>query len=345
MQKSLKLFLAGLLTALTILSIPQQGFAATIPLTSAERASIQAQIATLHTMVLELQKQLTQLIAAEQALAEPRTITPQSIVGLVCYATNTYTNPLNGRQEQSIQLQHKGSGVIISPDGEIATSLHIIEARDTILPFNYSGGSINVAVRQELSHCDVGQIPADAALPTIADIQNINPIIRIPTLSYRATLFDLPNAGDKSSLESDYSDFAILKITSITPAGMATGMTNMPNVFPYSPLLSAKSVPNGASVVTYGFPGDITTAQSGSFETLYLSGSVGTVTGIAYGTQYYANQPLYISTNMEIQLGRSGSPVFWNGYVIGILRGFEPSNRTHSYSVASDLILKEKGSF
>jgi S1-C subfamily serine protease len=336
--------LIAIVAIIVMAGAPVTSLAATRQLTASERAQLESQIATLRILVLQLQAKLAELLKTQSTPFQPRAINPQSIVGLVCYATNTFTNPLNGFRERSVQLLDKGSGVIISPQGEIATSLHLVESRNVTVPFNYGGGSIDVNVHQEFSYCEVGQVPSGTTLPTISDIQTINPITRIPILAYKATISKTPSDGDKTALESDYSDFALLKIEDITPAGIAAGIS-LPTTFPYAPLLSATVVPTGAQVVSYGFPGDITKAQSGSFETLYFSGSIGTVTGIAYGTAYYANKPIYISTDMEIQLGRSGSPLFWNGYVIGIIRGFEPDNRAKSYSVASDIIMKERESF
>jgi hypothetical protein len=43
---------------------------------------------------------------------------------------------------------------------------------------------------------------------------------------------------------------------------------------------------------------------------------------------------------MEVAYGRSGSPLFWRGYVIGLVTYFIGNNRTDSGSVASDAILK-----
>jgi hypothetical protein len=93
-------------------------------------------------------------------------------------------------------------------------------------------------------------------------------------------------------------------------------------------------------VITYGFPGDVTSGQGNFFNTLTMTGSVGNVTEIDGGETLYPDMPLTILTDMEISHGRSGSPLIWHGYVIGIVTFFLGDNRTDSGSVASDAIVK-----
>jgi hypothetical protein len=93
-------------------------------------------------------------------------------------------------------------------------------------------------------------------------------------------------------------------------------------------------------ILTYGFPGDVTSGQGNFFQTLTMTGSVGQYTGLDFGDKYYADTPLTIHTDLEISHGRSGSPLFWRGYVIGLVMFFEDGNRTDSGSVASDAIIK-----
>ncbi|MEK7547096.1 MAG: hypothetical protein AAB536_02880, partial [Patescibacteria group bacterium] len=96
----------------------------------------------------------------------------------------------------------------------------------------------------------------------------------------------------------------------------------------------------GQQVVTYGFPGDVTVGLNESFQTLTMTGSVGNIDGVAGGDKYYENIPLVIYTNLEISRGRSGSPLFWKGYVIGLTTFYVGDNKTTSGSVASDAIIK-----
>ncbi len=135
--------------------------------------------------------------------------------------------------------------------------------------------------------------------------------------------------------------FAILTVTGITKAGQAFGMTAVPSFFPYAELFpGAQYLTPGTQVVTYGFPGDITTEQGNSFETLTMTGSVGTVTEIEVGDLFYADTPLIILTDMDVAHGRSGSPLFWRGYVVGLVTFYIGDNQTSSGSVASEAILR-----
>ena len=67
------------------------------------------------------------------------------------------------------------------------------------------------------------------------------------------------------------------------------------------------------------------------------------MTGIESGETEYANMPFVVNTDMEISHGRSGSPLIWRGYVIGLVTFFVGDNRTDSGSVASDAMIKTLG--
>ena len=134
-----------------------------------------------------------------------------------------------------------------------------------------------------------------------------------------------------------------MKITGVSASGPTFGVTSVPSSFPYAQLLPVQQYPDviNSEVITYGFPGDVTSGQGNFFQTLTMTGSVGTVNTIYYGDQYYANIPLSISTDLAIAHGRSGSPLLWHGYVIGIVTFFIGENQTNSGSVASDAIVKD----
>ena len=64
------------------------------------------------------------------------------------------------------------------------------------------------------------------------------------------------------------------------------------------------------------------------------------MTKVEFGNLAYSGVPLVVYTNLEIFHGRSGSPLFWRGYVIGLTTFYIEGNRTESGSVASDVIIK-----
>lgn len=272
------------------------------------------------------------------------TVDPQSIVGILCYYNDTYTNKNTGQTVYAADDEEvRGSGVIINSKGDILTNRHIIQQPETQTTINdQNGNPIPISVSYQLDHCDVGQLPGGATLPTVSQIQSINPYIQIPVLGYTAQpIFISPTAG-LSSLEVQYADFAILGITGVSASGPTFNINSVPSSFPYATLLPIEYHPDilNSQVVTYGFPGDITSGQGNFFQTLTMTGSVGTVTSVNDGDQFYSETPLIINTNLAIAHGRSGSPLFWRGYVVGIITFFTSGNDTESGSVASDAILK-----
>jgi S1-C subfamily serine protease len=242
----------------------------------------------------------------------------------------------------SQQLEVRGSGVIINSGGNILTNRHVIEQPESQTSITGSfGNTIPITVDYSLDRCDVGQLAAGASLPTIPQIQSINPYVNIPVLGYTAQPVFVSPAAGLSVSEIQYADFAVLQITGLSQSGPTFGVTSIPQSFPYAQLLPIKQYPKiDGQVVTYGFPGDVTSGQGNFFQTLTMTGSVGSVTSVAVGDRFYANVPLLIKTDMGIAHGRSGSPLFWRGYVIGLVTFFIGDNQTDSGSVASDAILK-----
>lgn len=91
--------------------------------------------------------------------------------------------------------------------------------------------------------------------------------------------------------------------------------------------------------------GSIVEAKNNAFSTMEMTGSLVTVTGIDRGDRWYGDTPLTVRMRMEINHGRSGSPLFWRGYVIGLVTFFVGDNRTDAGAVASDAILKDLKGF
>jgi S1-C subfamily serine protease len=285
----------------------------------------------------------TQVIAP--TLPPVTTFDPQSLVGILCYYNVTATDSANGMSEVlSDQEEVRGSGVIINSQGNILTNRHIVEQPDdTSTATDSNGNSISVTLSYALDHCEVGQLPADTDLPSESEILSLNPYVQIPVLGYTAQPIYIAHETDVQ--ENSLADFAVLRITGLTSAGPTFGVTRVPNSFPYASLLAigpyvTASTTLPGDVLTYGFPGDVTSGQGNFFSTLTMTGSVGHVTDVSGGDDLYYNMPLVVSTDMEIAHGRSGSPLIWRGYVIGLVTFFIGDNRTDSGSVASDAIIK-----
>lgn len=269
-------------------------------------------------------------------------INSDAIVGVLCYFNVTVTDSQNGAVTHEPQEEVRGSGVIIDSRGYILTNRHVIEQpEETTTATDTSGNGIPVTVDYSLDHCEVGQVAAGSHLPTVSEIQSLNPYIQVPVLGYTAQPVYISSTYGLSANEVDAADFAILTITGLTKVGPTFGVTSVPSSFPYVELFSAAQylVP-GTQVITYGFPGDVTAGQGNAFETLTMTGSVGTVSEIEVGDRFYADTPLVILTDLDVAHGRSGSPLFWRGYVVGLVTFYTGDNRTSSGSVASEAILK-----
>ncbi|MDO8664727.1 MAG: trypsin-like peptidase domain-containing protein [Candidatus Liptonbacteria bacterium] len=269
-------------------------------------------------------------------------IDPQVMVGILCYYNTTLTNPLSGASVAGDQEMIRGSGVIVNSNGYILTNRHIVQRKDSTEALNIqNGGQLQINVSYQLDHCEAGTVPAGTHLPTQQEIETINPLIRVPVLGYIVKPVYISSNAGLSDDEALFADFAILQITGLSQSGPTFGVTSVPSSFSYAKLLSIDKYDlTGNRVITYGFPGDVTLGQKDSFQTLTMTGSVGNVTKVELGNQGYADVPLVVYTNLEIFHGRSGSPLFWRGYIIGLTTFYIEGNRTESGSVASDAIIK-----
>jgi S1-C subfamily serine protease len=269
-------------------------------------------------------------------------IDPETFVGILCHFNAILKDPATGETIGAGTLQARGSGVFVNSKGYILTNKHVVAPADELTTVNDNNGSqVQVVASFRRDHCDVGQLPKGTHLPTIQEIMAINPLVRIPVLTYTAQPVFLSSSLPSSDLESQYADFAILQITGLSADAPSFGFTSVPASFPYAKLLPINNYPlEKQQVVTYGFPGDVTAGMNEAFSTLTMTGSVGSVTDVRVGDSYYREVPLVIFTDLQITHGRSGSPLFWRGYMIGLTTFFIGENTTNSGSVASDAIIK-----
>lgn len=275
------------------------------------------------------------------ALPPEQSIDPQSILGIICDYDYFFLHPLTGQRIEG-KTEQKGSGVIIDPRGYVITNRHVLEREDQEEQVEINEKSYSVVVRFSLRSCRAGRVPQGLVLPTKQEILTYNPSAQVPVIGYKLEKIYVRDQSGMSEAESFIADFALLRIVGLTDEAATFGISSLPSSFGYAKLLPLKNleIPN-KEVFTYGFPGDVTEGKKSDFETLYFTGSVGRIVQIDEGDQYYIGTPLSIATKMEIYHGRSGSPLFWRGYVIGLVTALDSRDRTNSYSVASDVILRD----
>ena len=208
-----------------------------------------------------------------------------------------------------------GSGAIISPQGHILTARHVF---DLDYAYQITAGRQG-AKDYQLENCQVGQPPPGTNTPTPAEIRAINPFTTVQVFGYEAEqFFVVNNTSDWSAAEEQFFDLGVLKITGLTSDAQYFGIT-IPAAFEFSPLLADQVPGDGEEIITFGFPSG-NPQYGGQF---YLQGSVGKTTAIIVGDQKFKDQPLGLQAQMETIAGRSGSPVFWRGSVIGIVSAKE----------------------
>jgi hypothetical protein len=262
-------------------------------------------------------------------------------VGIVCNIEERYAASDPQFKPVTEKGWSRGTGVFIDPRGYILTNKHVggtyIQKATTTIGYT----EITVTITTKNTGCWAGTLPQGTTLPTAEQIQTFNPTARIPVLGYTAGPLYEPAGNAWSEREKEDADFTVLKITGLSPDGPTFGVNKIPEQFPYAPLLAVKDIfKTGAPVLSYGAPADATAAKSDLFSTLYILGATGNLAKFTSGDKAFANTPLRLDITMEVSGGRSGSPVFWNGYLIGIIHAYKSGNKTQTLAVASDAVLK-----
>ena len=252
----------------------------------------------------------------QEEVLEEIPINLQSIVALRCI----YINPDTGDKRTVF-----GSGAIVSEDGSILTARHMVDAKYIYKASNGKQGFYGY----QLSHCDVGFPKETATTPTVQQIRSINPFIIIDFLPYVAKIDFLPDTSALSPAEESLFDVALLKITDLSEDAKIFGITKIPDSFAYNTLLGNGLPEEGEEVITFGFPSGI--PDYGSY--FRLQGSVGHIKRILGGDQFFRNKPVEIERLMETIGGRSGSPLFWKGYVIGVV-SFKEDNSINAFATS-----------
>lgn len=200
-----------------------------------------------------------------------------------------------------------GSGVMVGREGYVLTARHVVDMAYTHRITGGAQGLNNYVIES----CHIAVPPESVKTPTTAEIRTLNPFTPVTEFAYNAQVaFVPPDPAEDgmSEAEGDFADSALLRITSAVSG-------TVPPSFAISPVKITELPAMGDEVVSFGFPSGVPSYG----HTFYLQGSVGEIKHIVGGDRFFKDQPMGMAAIMETIGGRSGSPVFWRGYVIGVV--------------------------
>jgi hypothetical protein len=244
-----------------------------------------------------------------------REIPAKSIVALVCHYT-TKNAILTDAFAYRGELLASGTGVVIHPDGYILVARHIV---DPLWTNRARGDKLKSPEKvlnenREFDYCEVGFI-RNSTPPSRQEVVDFNYRAEVKNpFPYIATIFFKPNDIGMSNNEINSLDFAVLKIVRPWDECQYFSACELPKSYDYVPISTTMPALQ-RELLSYGFQDQ----SSYYFEDLVLQGAVGSLSEERNGSQYFAGQKLGFSWHVPRGLGteRIGSPVFWNGYLVG----------------------------
>ncbi|MBI5220928.1 MAG: trypsin-like peptidase domain-containing protein [Candidatus Liptonbacteria bacterium] len=258
----------------------------------------------------------------------------QSVVAIRCYGWDPY--------EKQAVLGWKGTGVIINPKGYILTARHVADLSWAVTTANDQALLQKIKNGYRLDHCEVA-VPAQNTVATVDEIRAVNPQQPVRIFGYTAAVVYLPTDLPVSDLESKNLDFAILKIDSLSDDSKYFKLPDYyPDKFPASRLWTGDLLPTDSEVLSFGYPGEPGLSAGSSFDQYFLKGSIEKVVKYFAGDSYFSREVMVTQLLAENAIlgGRSGSPVFWQGQVIGLIVSTDRDLQRQSYAVNSQVIRK-----
>lgn len=264
----------------------------------------------------------------------PRPIDLQSIVGIQCNFSNQESEPVTWR----------GSGVFINSEGYILTNRHLVDPKWT--KWAYSDNEVDETMR--LLDCEVRFLNSEKIL-TVEEYQGSG--IRLdatpygfldlgktsggPYYDFKAEVVYVPDEQELSETERRNLDFAVLRITTKNP-NKYSGSQN-PKIH-FSPILLPtvthwETVLKNKKILIPGYA--YQEAGANSFQDYRLLTKEGEIMKIYVGDTLFTDTPFVVETKIypDSSGGRSGSPIFYNGYVVGLYqnKGLPQENDPGAY--------------
>jgi len=280
------------------------------------------QLIKLLTQIIILLQEQLRLLQARHAITLQTSPPSEAIVYLRCrYA------PKNGAGEE---VALRGTGVTINPEGQILTVRHLV---DPLWAAQSYPNDPNTSLYHTIGEgyisngCEVSTI--SALLPSSQEIKTINPRISAGSPQYEAVLSFVPQKDTMSDEEYASVDFALLKTVRIFECATCA----LPRTFPH---VVIRTTPEAGTpeLVSYGYP-----IEGPPSNVPFLKGAVGNLVKYFSGNARFANTPfLFEWTANDSRQGRSGSPIFSLGKLIGIEIGATENNVTQNYALGMPAI-------
>lgn len=268
-------------------------------------------------------------------------------MGLLCFFSSNNPALTSAFADENGKLKAKGSGVVINPKGYILTARHVIDPGWYAAVYRDSLSADEAAIYATLSfdHCEVG-VPQSDTVPTAAEIRSLNPQLELQhPFPYLAEQLFVPSRGAMSAGEYKNLDFAILKISKPREDCAVWNLCALPAQFPYAPVWYGGVPPASSELLNFGYPAELINASGGAFTNFLLKGAVGNLEKVEKGDSYFADTSFALDWKADDVLpGRSGSPIFWKGNVVGVVYAGLVKDITQNLSVsvvAVQRILKE----
>ncbi|MDO8469941.1 MAG: trypsin-like peptidase domain-containing protein [bacterium] len=268
---------------------------------------------------------------------EPRRVDLSSVVGLKCH--------FSGPDECSGIA--RGTGVIVNSNGYILTGRHVVD--DVWASACYDAKQTSC----KLDRCEALRLGEPRQLPLAP--QHTYPVNPYP-------FFDLEFAPNNWDFTTDvvyapwlknYSvdEYCALDVAVLEVKAWNGNKPNLSRVLTPAPILASRAPSSGDLLLVPGFAyqelggpsGSLNESRNLSFDqfrlltTSYVAGTT------SVGDQEFATTTLTLelrSDAPDITGGRSGSPVFWNGYVTGLVQSVDRTDRSVTHAVSMSAIVK-----
>lgn len=259
----------------------------------------------------------------EQPLLIPKDIDLQSIVSIYCEFEDKFGK---------IIVITRGSGVIIDPNyGYILTNRHVVDQIYTNWVYGDSDNIGNVYLKN--NECKIYFFDNGESISYIPQkkysFYDIN--AWSGNYDFTAQLVLVPSTNDGFSIsEIANLDFALLKFKEWDTAFKYSFGRKPPSSLHYSPIFSG-SVPLNEELVIPGFATQVIGDEIQTFDTSRLTIKNGILVGKTIGDQKYADETIELTLKYDPDMigGRSGSPIFWKGYIVGLLKtGWAPNSKS-----------------